>query len=268
MKIHLLGTGAADGIPSYYSDSRVSNYARQHGGKDVRTRSAAIIDGHLKIDMGPDTFHQLQSAGLTIRDWSALLFTHSDDDHFAPRELQYCLYPFCPEEYLGFPIYANAHICDRYREEYPEWPIELVETHSFQTFSHGEYQITPVKAFHKLSEDSQNHLIQHEGKTLFYATDTGIWREDTWAFLEGWKVDAMVLECTEGTAPTDYPEHLDVAECKEVVGRLRQMKVLGPDSRVVTTHHAHYGDCTHAELEAVLNPFGIEVGYDGMQFEI
>src|SRR5690606_11830913 len=86
MNIRLLGTGGADGVPALYSDSRVSLYAREHGGKDIRSRAAALIDGVLKIDLGPDTWSQLTREGLDARDWTALLFTRSDADHFAPDE--------------------------------------------------------------------------------------------------------------------------------------------------------------------------------------
>ena len=78
----LLGTGAADGIPGFYAKDRVSQYARTEGGKDVRTRSAALVDGALKIDLPPDTLVHLHQNRLDARDWSALLFTHSHEDHY------------------------------------------------------------------------------------------------------------------------------------------------------------------------------------------
>ena len=37
MKIHLLGTGGADGIPSFFGASELSTLARERGGKDIRT---------------------------------------------------------------------------------------------------------------------------------------------------------------------------------------------------------------------------------------
>ena len=33
------GTGAAEGVPSPFCDCPMCNYAREHGGKDVRKRS-------------------------------------------------------------------------------------------------------------------------------------------------------------------------------------------------------------------------------------
>lgn len=268
MRIRLLGTGAADGIPGWYSDTEVSAYARAHGGKDVRTRSSALIDGHLKIDLPPDTSWQLHRDGLDARDWTGLVFTHSHDDHLAVDELQYGLHPFNDREYLGFAIYGNATVCARIAERYPLWPIELVETRSFEPFQHMDYKITPIRAKHGVDEDTQNLLVEHEGRTALYATDTGIWEPETWEFLKGRTVHALVLECTEGVCSTHYAGHLDTDECAEVVERLRMQGTLSREAPVFTTHHSHLGGGTHAQLEAVLAPFGISIGFDGLEFEV
>src|ERR1700676_4724693 len=106
MQIRLIGTGAADGIPAFFSESEVSRYARKHGGKDVRTRSSALIDGTIKIDLPPETFMQCVAQGLVPQDWSALVFTHSHEDHCAVSELQYGLIPFTTREFLEYPIYC------------------------------------------------------------------------------------------------------------------------------------------------------------------
>src|SRR5687768_1484591 len=198
MRIRLLGTGAAEGIPAFYSSSRVSEYARKHGGKEVRTRCGAIVDGHIKIDLPPDTLMQMHRDDLDARDWSCLLFTHSHDDHFALEELQYGLYPFSELDHLAFPIYGNATICARIEERYPGWPMEAQRTSCFQSFQHLNYTITPVAANHMEDEDVQNHLIERDGKALMYATDTGIWHEETFDFLKMKRIDMLVIECTEG----------------------------------------------------------------------
>lgn len=265
MRIRLLGTGAAEGIPAFYSSSMVSRYAREHGGKDVRTRCGALIDGTLKIDLPPDTLLHLHRDRLDAEDWTALVFTHSHDDHFAPEELQYCLFPFNDQDYLTFTIYANGAICRRLHEMYPEWPMDIVETRSFEPFRHEEYTITPIKANHLPEEDAQNLIVQKGGHTLLYATDTGVWGNETWEHLKGHKLDLLVIECTEGLRCTDYEGHLDIEALLEVVERLHAQGTLHPDSQVCTTHHSHNGGATHAMLEEALNPHGIEVGFDGKE---
>jgi phosphoribosyl 1,2-cyclic phosphate phosphodiesterase len=268
MQVRLLGTGGADGVPGLFSDSRVSEYARKHGGKDIRTRCAALVDDCLKIDFGPDTFVQAARERLDPRDWTAVIFTHSDDDHFTLSELQYALFPFNESEYVGFQVYGNAAICRRIMEAYPAWPFEVFMTKSFRTFTHADYQITPIHAKHKETEDAQNLIFFDGQKRILYGSDTGIWPEETWDFLSDIKLDGLVIECTEGFVNTPYNGHLDIKECLEVVDRLRTMGVLAADTPIVTTHHSHNGDATHAELEAALNPHGIQVGYDGFSLDV
>jgi phosphoribosyl 1,2-cyclic phosphate phosphodiesterase len=268
MQIRLIGTGAADGIPAFFADSEVSRYARKHGGKDVRTRCAALIDGTIKIDLPPETFMQCVAQGLDPQDWSALVFTHSHEDHCAVSELQYGLIPFTTREFLEYPIYCNAEIKGLIRARYPKWPLEVVETKSFCSFHHEDYTITPFAANHKEDEDSQNLLFQRSGKTLIYATDTGIWNEPTWAFLRDYQADLLVIECTDGYHPTPYQGHLGLESCIGVVDRLRKQGTLRPDSRVITTHHAHTGGATHSQLKEALAPHGMEPGFDGMVVEI
>lgn len=267
MTLLLLGTGAADGIPGFFSSDPVSRYARENGGKDVRSRSAALLDGVIKIDLPPDTLTQLHREGLDAREWTAIVFTHSHEDHFAVSEIQYALHPFTEADHMAQTIYGNAAICARIHARYPHWPLEVVEMRSFHSVAHGDYRITPVHARHKEDEDSHNLLIERDGKRLLYATDTGVWHEETFEFLRAQPLDLLVIECTEGFQPTDYVGHLDVKDCIAVVERLRAQGTLPAGSRVVTTHHSHGGGARHCDLVRALAPHGIEPGYDGMRLE-
>lgn len=268
MDIRLLGTGAADGIPGLFADDDVSRYARENGGKDVRTRSAALVDGALKIDLPPDTLMQLQRDRLSGTDWTALIFTHSDDDHLALDQIQYAMIPFTPHDHLPFTIYANSDVARLIRARYPEWPMEIVETRSFEPFTHGSHRITPIRARHITEEDCHNLIVQADGKTLLYATDTGIWPEETFEFLKDFAIDLLVIECTDGLCQPDYHGHLGIKECVHVVNRLRNQGTLSERSRVITTHHASRGEARHCDLERLLQPHGIEPGYDGLLIQI
>jgi phosphoribosyl 1,2-cyclic phosphate phosphodiesterase len=265
MTIQLLGTGAADGIPSFYGDDPVSLHAREFGGKDRRTRSSALIGDDLKIDLGPDNHAQCVANNVDPSKWTALIFTHSHEDHVAASELQYGLIPFNEREYLPFTIFANDEVTRQIEEMYPDWPIEVVTTRSFQPFVHGEYLVTPIRANHKNDEDSQNLVIQQGSKTLLYGTDTGIWGEDTWEYLKRFQLDALILECTEAFSSTDYWGHLSFQECLDVVARLRDQGGVSTGTQIITTHHSHQGNATHAQLENALAPHGIVPGFDGLK---
>lgn len=268
MVLRLLGTGAADGIPTPFGDDRVSSHARKHGGKNIRTRSGAIVDDTIKIDLSCDTYGQLVREGLNGFDWTALFFTHSDDDHLALAEIQYALDPFTSHKFLPYTIFANATVRALIKERYPKWPIEIVETASYQTYCHLDYQVTPIRATHISDEDCHNLIFQKDGKTILYATDTGLWSDQTWSCLSDYKLDALVLECTDGFDPTPYEGHLSLHECVEVVDKLRTKGILLWDSQVVTTHHSVRGLATHDELVEALAPHQIVTGYDGIAIEV
>lgn len=268
MNVKLLGTGAADGIPAFYGTSRVSSYAQRYGGKDLRTRASALIDGHIKLDLGPDTFSQIATHGTHPLDWSGIMFTHSHDDHLCESELQYALAPFTPELWAPFTVYGNGSVIARIENRFPNWPFELIETKSFEPFEHHGYRVTPIQALHRLEEDCHNLIFERGGRAFLYGTDTGFWQEPTWEFLAGTKLNGLVLECTDGFHRSTYHGHMDAQEVIKIVERLATLGALAPDAIVVTTHHGHAGDATHAELEAFLNPHGIEVGFDGFSFDV
>lgn len=268
MQLLLQGTGAADGIPALFSPSRVSTHAREHRGKDIRTRSAALLNGHIKIDFGPDTWSQASRDGLRPCDWTDICITHSHDDHLALGELQYMLYPF--NESFGAPlvIHCNEEVAREIEEYYPGWPFEIRILRSFEPAKLGDLCLTPISAYHKLDEDSLNFLFEYSGNSLLYATDTGYYREPTWDYLKGRRIQAIVLECTEGLHRTQYHGHLDLKEFLQMIDRLKETEAIAPDAIIATTHHSHFGDLTHSELEERLDPHGVLVGYDGMVLEI
>ena len=61
MKIQYLGTAAAEGIPAIFCECETCKKTRERGGKNIRTRSQALIDDKILIDLPADTYlHFLQ----------------------------------------------------------------------------------------------------------------------------------------------------------------------------------------------------------------
>ena len=54
MKLKFLGTAASEGIPNPFCNCELCTKARHEGGKDVRTRASALIDGVIQIDLSPE----------------------------------------------------------------------------------------------------------------------------------------------------------------------------------------------------------------------
>ena len=268
MKVLLMGTGGADGIPALYGNDRVSKFARSNGGKDLRTRSAALIDSAFKIDLGPDTLSQVHRFGVDPTEWSAVFFTHSDEDHLCLSEIQYGMFPFVESEKLEYTIYGNELVCKLIRHRYPEWPIDLIELKKYEPVVHEGYHVTPILATHKGDEECHNFIVERDGRRFLYATDTGFYHDEVFDFLAGRDIHGLVIECSEGFHKTPYIGHMDIEQCVSLVGRLRDSKALNTQAKVVTTHHAAGGDATHQELSDALKPYAIEPGFDGMSFEV
>ena len=55
MKLRYLGTAAYEGIPSLFCQCELCKKARELGGKNLRSRSQALVNDDLLIDFPPDT---------------------------------------------------------------------------------------------------------------------------------------------------------------------------------------------------------------------
>nr|WP_234480046.1 hypothetical protein [Erwinia sp. S38] len=87
MKIHFLGSAASEGIPNPFCRCNHCQQARRLKGKDIRTRSSAIIDDVMMIDVAPEFSQQLLRDGLDANGITDLLFTHTHPDHFNVGDL-------------------------------------------------------------------------------------------------------------------------------------------------------------------------------------
>jgi phosphoribosyl 1,2-cyclic phosphate phosphodiesterase len=252
MTIQLLGTGAADGVPPLFTANQLGSRSFGPNSKDYRTRSAALIDQRFQIDP---------------MIWDAVIFTHSHEDHFTVSEIQYALYPFNRSEYPPFTIYCNPTVMAYIECRYPDWPLEIIRTKLFEPTLIGDYSMTPVRAMHTPNEECQNLIFERDGKTLGYMTDTGIWSEETWEFLENVKFDAMIIECTDGLRDSGYFGHLSLCSLQGVLSRLHKMGTVDSSTPIRTTHHSHLGG-SHEELVEAMKPLGIEPGYDGLKISV
>jgi phosphoribosyl 1,2-cyclic phosphate phosphodiesterase len=271
VKVRLLGTGASEGFPAIFCDCPVCSAARRLGGKDLRSRSGALVDDILKIDLGPDTLCQIHRDRLNPVTWKHVVYTHSDDDHFAVRELQYLFPPFTTGNKAEFDVGANETILRQIHKELKG--IDGLRTYrlpAFEAVDVGPYRITGVRAAHLDEEEALNLLVDDGRAQMLYATDTGWWPDETWEFLESLArpLDLLVIDCTHGGCDCTYRGHLNIDQVLELRRILLKDGALLGRSRVITTHHCHRGGLTHDQLAARLVPHGIEVGYDGLEVSL
>lgn len=166
MKLHFLGTGAADwDIQNPRSDI---NYRRY---------SSLLIDGKLLVDPGPCIYEFASTFGYDslFDDVSCVINTHRHYDHYNEDTLAR----------LGLPL------------------LEIADNAYADT---GDYRITAYPANHATAESPQHFVIESktDGKKIFYGCDGAWLLYPVWTALKMQHFDAMILDCTIGDKAGDY----------------------------------------------------------------
>ncbi|MGN0682825.1 MAG: MBL fold metallo-hydrolase [Oscillospiraceae bacterium] len=273
MKIHYLGTGAAEGIPAIFCHCRICENARRKKGKEIRSRLQAIIDDRIIIDFGPDTFFHSLSSGTDFAAIELCLITHSHPDHLIPSELflrksnnAIYDYPINPLNVYGstgvreqFKLFDNGYITKDGRSVF----------HTAEPFSEilfGEYRITPLPAIHN-TEQPLIYLIQKNNTALLYAHDTDVFSDEVWDWFRksGIRLDCVSLDCTEGAKQIDYRGHMNLERDYLVKRELIESGAADSKTVFVAGHFSHNGLLSHEELCAQAE--GFIISYDGMILE-
>ena len=76
MKLQYLGTAAAEGFPGMFCGCAACERAQKAGGKNIRTRSQAVIDDSLLVDFPADTYHHVLTHGLALEKIQHCIVTH------------------------------------------------------------------------------------------------------------------------------------------------------------------------------------------------
>ena len=284
-RMRMIGSGAAEAIPSPMCRCPVCEGARLSRGKDIRSRSCFRVSPALQIDFGPDQFYQSVVLGNDLTTLTDLLITHTHADHLAFPELDMRAMALAGAE-QPVNVYVSRAGCEwlsratapyKYSSLTYEPCYRLVPVEFYRPFTAGGLQVTPLKGNHSgygEGESSVNYLIGlSDGKTLLYATDTGYFLEETFDFLQGVPVDHLVVEGTFGDSPFFREErtegHMGCAGVLAVTRRLLKQGTLGAFSRVVVTHINHKHSLTHERMQAFYDArdvgVSILVGYDGME---
>jgi phosphoribosyl 1,2-cyclic phosphate phosphodiesterase len=273
MRIHYLGTGASEGFPAVFCQCPVCESARADGGRNVRRRSAMLIDGILLIDLPPDLLTQSVEGKLDMGALQYLLVTHTHADHFYAPELKNLRAPYTLQsarERLG--IFGSAVVWEQLAQTLGAEELERLSSHLtfeelklFTPSAVGPYTVTPLQARH--GKGAFIYLIERDGHTLLYANDTGFFPEETWDYLVGRSVDLVSMDCTNPVR-SDTPNHMTLEDNVTVKRRLFQQKSASVRTRYLATHFSHTSGLLHRQLEERLRLYGIGVAYDGLEMEV
>jgi phosphoribosyl 1,2-cyclic phosphate phosphodiesterase len=273
LNILFLGTAAAEGIPTPFCTCPTCTHARKEGGRNVRMRTSALVNGDLLIDCGPDLFAAAQRFGVQLDRLETLLVTHAHGDHWQPDNLGFRHPTFCPTPLTPLRVFGPGPVTRTLRtsqhwDDLAEKGAMSVQTvRAGQRFHSGRYQVTALPANHAGDQAALLYAVSDGARKLLYATDTGPLSERAWriAAREA-PFDAVLMDETVGR--NRYREH----QALETFLRDRQRFVdegwLAEGARFVALHFSHQSNPPHDELVDYFSPRGVIVAYDGMEMEI
>ena len=277
MKIKYLGTAAAEGIPAMFCECDNCKEARRRGGKDIRTRSQALVDEKLLIDFPADTYiHSLQY-GIDLATIKSCLITHSHSDHLYPADIEMRKPGFChiknvePLTFYSDKSGYDMIVAEKSKYNVADDRIRAERIKPFESFEVEGYLVTPIKAAHGENSSPVVFLIENDKKVLFYSNDTSEYPDVSMEYLEGYgkHIDLLSLDCTEADASCTYVGHLTLNRCVALVERLKEFGIVDTDTRVVLNHFSHNGvSVLYDDFVKLAGKYGFEVAYDGMEIEI
>lgn len=277
MKLKYLGTAAFEGVPSLFCSCRVCRTAAKMGGRNLRSRSQALVNDELLLDFPADTVWHSQRYGL---DWSKIgdcLITHSHCDHLYPEDLEMAEAAFS-HEHRPLRLYAGQDGCDKLSKIIgrPSMKGEATATliepgKRFFAGENGKYSVLPLWANHDPATSPVIYSITCGGKRMLYAHDTGLFSERTWEGLAGeGRYDLVSLDCTGclGSEGGWRDGHMSIMTNLETLERMKREGMVDEKTVVVASHFSHNGGMTYDELVPEAEKYGILVAYDGMEIEV
>lgn len=272
MKLTYLGTAAAEGFPAVFCNCQYCAEARALGGKNIRTRSQAMIDDELLIDFPADTYLHFLSQGISAHKIRHLLITHSHSDHLYPTDLGRHKWPFAHNmETEQLQVYCSRGAYDAIDREVGDktgFQLQLIKP--FEPFRVGNYEVCPLPARHFKGDDAVFYIIKGE-KTILYAHDTGYFYEEVFDYIQKNRIrfDLISLDCTNVDIPvSNTGSHMGVPNILEVVQRLTDMGAVDENTVKYINHFSHNANPLQSVLEERVGALGYCVAYDGLAVEL
>ncbi len=265
MRIQILGSAAAEAVPGVWCECDFCREVRIKGGKDIRRRTAYLIDDDTLVDFGPDSVWQSCEFKIDLTQIKRVLFSHSHSDHLCAQEFEWR--NGYSRVSRNLKVFGNANVLALINQKAtPQGacytPIEVVGGNSYQD---EDMTITAVTAQHYPGDGAVNYIVERNGRSILIANDTGWWDEESWNFVAGLHLDAAIIECTYAFLDVDHRAgHLGAKAAREFRDRLVEMGVLDAAAPALVNHFSHNGSPGQEALEEYYAPFKMGVGYDGL----
>ena len=253
MKLTFLGTGTSCGVPTIGCQCHTCTSPDPH---DKRLRCSALIETdktRILIDCGPDFREQIMPH--PFRRIDAILITHAHYDHMGGMDdiRPYCQFgeinvyadPIARKGMLQMLPYCFAE------HRYPGVPaIQLHEIHPHETFTIGDFRITPFQVMHH-DLPILGYRIQEVGSTstLVYITDMKTIAPEEIPYAE--HCDVLVVNALR---PLPHHSHQTLDEAVSF-----SQQIDAPQTWLI---HSSHDMPRHDDVNALLPP-DIQMAYDG-----
>lgn len=264
MKLQYLGTGAAEGIPAVFCNCPTCQKAWQEKGKNIRSRSQAILNDKILIDFPPDSFLHMMMNDTPLATFKTMVVTHSHQDHWYPEELRFKFPPYSHSS-QNLDIYGNPSVWEKYKnagipDNTPYINFHVIEP--YEPFFIEGIKTTALIANHDKRENCFIYLFEEGAEKVLYAHDTGFLPENSYAALQGKPLDIISMDCTmgkqsEGTNHMGFPDDITFVE------KLSSLGCVHDKTKCVMNHFSHNGGLLHEDLEKLAKQKGFFVAYDG-----
>ena len=245
MRLTLLGTGAAGGVPLYGCDCPAC--VRAQVTRDYRRAPCCALvesdDRRLLIDAGLLDLAERFPAGTL----DGLLLTHYHPDHVQGLfHLRWGvgdpLDVYGPPDSVGCAdLHKNAGL------------LRFHRLTKFAPFQLGDLVITPVPLIH--SKPTFGYCLEQRDQRVAYLTDTCGLPPTTRAFLASWQPQALVLDCTHPPHEIPARNHNSLTEALAIGKELGGVNL-------VLTHIGHAFDAWLMQHPEAL-PVSVSLARDG-----
>ena len=289
MQITFLGTGAASAVPLPFCTCSLCQAARRLGAKELRARSALLVNDDLMIDFGPDAVPAAQRMGKDLTRVRTLLITHAHRDHFDPGHLvtrlsEYGCPPAPPLVLAASPatlaqlsVWLEAEETGtslQTKRGCERLGLTVRPLAAGQSFGADRYTITGLYSHHAPGCDSRMYLVDDGHNALLYAVDTPAFEQDVWDALEqtGCSFSCVVIDHTYGIAPPDVQQlaldHMDAQQVEQTANELRERGLLRTGAAVYATHLSHEWMLPHEQMTCYARAHGYEIAWDGLMLTL
>ena len=276
MKLQYLGTAAAEGIPAIFCECENCVKSRGAGGKNIRTRSQALIDDTILIDLPPDTYMHFLTYSIPLSKIKSCLVTHSHQDHLYPEEIVMRKNGFShipnKEPLVFYSDKAGVDMINEIKKR--GVPDEIAYARLITPCEELDvegYRVTPLRATHDVYSSPVVFIIEKDGKSIFYSNDTSEYPEESMEYLKGLTkpLDLVSFDCTEACRDTTYAGHLCFNRCVALRDELIRIGAANEKTLFVLNHFSHNGkNVLYDDFKKIAAEKNFEVSFDGMIIEI